>query len=906
MGPVMHEFMGRMKRLFRGRRAEREMTDELEFHQAMLRSKFLREGMPEGAAARAARRSFGDARRWQERLREVSQFRWLENLVRDVKFSARLLRKSPGFTAVALGTLALGVGANTAVFSMINGLLLRPLPVPESDRLVVLNYEDSGPHLGYKDGISTAQYTFCAPFFRGLEKRQDLFANVFAFNPDTLQVRGGAGNENVRGVLVSGQFFAAMRVAPLKGRYLTPEDDRPGGSPQGLAVVISEGFWRRWFDGAPDVVGRKLVIANTPFTVVGVMPKQFTGANPVERPEIYAPLSADPIIDAPRDHINAGTHAWWISVMARLKPGVTLEQTNAALKTVSGPILRESTEDAHYIQNEEKGHFYFAAEPGSNGFAYVRFLFRKPLVMMFAMCGGILLLACLNLASLLLARGAARERELATRLALGATRARLVRQLLIESLLVAMTGTALGLALARVVSRSLAAMLAGNSEGMVLDSSLDLRVFGFAAVIAVTAAVLIGLVPALRATSGDLNEQIKEGQHATKTREHGKVLPRVLMASQVGLALVLVAGAGLLATSLVRLYRSGYGFDPRGVVNIAFNMDKQQLEGDQLMELYRQIGEGLKTQPGVKDVSFQFIVPVSHRGWNDNYAVPGGEKHLIWLNGVGPEYFRTMRIPVFEGREFGWNDTKASGMKIILNQAAAKQFFPEGGALGRQVVSSYEKTSYEVVAVVGDAKYRDVRSPAPAAAYVPMQQAPEKKISLNAVVRVEGPWAPLATASRALAGRLAATIPAPVVRPLDEFVDTSVSSERMMAVLGLFFAGCALLVTSIGLYGTLAYATARRTSEIGIRMALGAQRLRVMAMVFRENAVVAAIGCGAGLAAAVMLSKVLASFLYETSPRDPMVFGVSIAALGAVACGASLLPALRASRIDPMSAIRCE
>jgi predicted permease len=341
-------------------------------------------------------------------------------------------------------------------------------------------------------------------------------------------------------------------------------------------------------------------------------------------------------------------------------------------------------------------------------------------------------------------------------------------------------------------------------------------------------------------------------------------------------------------------------------VNIAFNMDKQQLEGDQLMELYRQIGEGLKTQPGVKDVSFQFIVPVSHRGWNDNYATPGGEKHLIWLNGVGPEYFRTMRIPVFEGREFGWKDTKASGMKIILNQAAAKQFFPEGGALGRQVVSSYEKTSYEVVAVVGDAKYRDVRSPAPAAAYVPMQQAPEKKISLNAVVRVEGPWAPLATASRALAGRLAATIPAPVVRPLDEFVDTSVSSERMMAVLGLFFAGCALLVTSIGLYGTLAYATARRTSEIGIRMALGAQRLRVMAMVFRENAVVAAIGCGAGLAAAVMLSKVLASFLYETSPRDPMVFGVSIAALGAVACGASLLPALRASRIDPMSAIRCE
>jgi putative ABC transport system permease protein len=439
-------------------------------------------------------------------------------------------------------------------------------------------------------------------------------------------------------VLVSGQYFTGMQVPPLKGRYLTLEDDRPGGSPEGLAVVISEGFWRRWFVGAPDVVGRKLVIGNTPFTVVGVMPKWFTGASPVERPEIYAPLSADPIVDAPRDHLNAGTHAWWITVMARLKPGVTLEQTNAALKTVSGPILRESTEDARYIQNEEKGHFHFAAEPGSNGFAFVQFLFRKPLVAMFAMCGGILLLACLNLASLLLARGAARQRELATRLALGATRARLVRQLLIESLLLAVAGTALGLALAPVVSHSLSVMLAGNAEGIVLDSSLDLRVFGFAALIAVTAAVLIGLVPALRATGGALNEQIKERQHTTKVREYGKVLPRVLMVSQVGLALVLVAGAGLLATSLLRLYRSGVGFDPRGVVNIAFSMDKQQLEGDPLMELYRQIGEGLRTQPGVKDVSFQYIVPVSHRGWNDNYAAPGGEKHLIWLNGVGPEF----------------------------------------------------------------------------------------------------------------------------------------------------------------------------------------------------------------------------------------------------------------------------
>jgi predicted permease len=899
MFPVLHEFLGRLKSLFRKGRMEREMAEELEFHQALMRSKFLREGMPEDAATVAARRAFGNANRWQERLREVWQFRALESFGRDARFSARLLRKSPGFTTVAMLTLALGVGANTAVFSLINGLLLRPLPVSDAGQLVVLSTEEGGPSPGY---------AFCTPFFRGLEGKHDVFANVFAYNADTLQVKGPSGNENIRGVLVSGQYFEAMQVAPLMGRYLTPEDDREGGSPEGLAVVISEAFWHRWFDRAPDVVGRKLVIANTPFTVVGVMPKRFTGADPTQRPEIYAPLSADPIIDAPRDHIHAGIHAWWITVMARLKPGVTLEQANAALLPVSMSILYDSTDDPRHVKDAEKGHFHFAVEPGSNGFAYVRILFRKPLVAMFAMCGGILLLACLNLTSLLMARGAARERELATRLALGATRSRLIRQLLVESLLLAVAGTALGLALAPVVSHSLAAMLMSENgaQSVSLDTSLDMRVFLFAAFISVAAAVVIGLVPALQATGGDLNTHIKEGQHASKTHERRKVLPRILMASQVALALVLVTGAGLLASSLVKLYRAGLGFDPRSLVNISFSMDKQQLDGEQLMQVYRQIGDGLRTQPGVKDVSFQSMVPLSHRGWNGFYQTPAGGEHLLWLNGVGPDYFKTMRTPLLHGREFLWSDTKASGLKMILNQTAAKQLFPEGNAIGRQVVHSKSKTSYEIVAIVGDSKYKDLRTPAGPIAYVPMQQIEEPKPSLTAVLRVDGPPGPLAAAARSLASRLAPMIPAPVMRPMDDLVNNSVGAERMMAVLGVFFAACALLVTAIGLYGTLAYATARRTSEIGIRMALGAQRSRVMAMIFRENIVVAIIGCGAGVVAAVMLSKVLASFLYETSPRDPWVFTASVMALTAIACGASLLPALRAALIEPITAIRYE
>src|SRR5580692_2424032 len=390
-------FFLRIGSLFRPRSTQSEIAEELEFHQTLLRERLSRQGTPTQELNAATTRVFGNSSRWQERLTELWQFGTLENLLRDLTFSARLLRKSPGFTAVALLTLTLGVGANTAVFSLINGLLLRPLPMPHAEQLVVLRMEEGGPE---------PNYSFCTPFLRSLERNHDVFSDVFAYNPDTLQVQGRSANENIPGMLVSGQFFRALQTAPLMGRYLTPEDDRPGGSPEGLAVVITEQFWETWFDRAPDAVGRKLIIANVPFNVVGVMPKRFIGADPTRKPQIFAPLSTDPIIDAPRNHIDDGIHAWWLTLGARLRPGATLEQANASLATVSRPILHAASDDAEFIGEEEKGHFHFVAEPGSRGFAYARLLFRRPLLAMFAMCGGILLLACLNLAGLMMARGA--------------------------------------------------------------------------------------------------------------------------------------------------------------------------------------------------------------------------------------------------------------------------------------------------------------------------------------------------------------------------------------------------------------------------------------------------------------------------------------------------------------------
>jgi predicted permease len=895
----VHGFWLRLKALFKKRRMDREMAEELEFHQAMLREKLLLQGVPEESVEDVTRQRFGNAMRWHERLRELWQFRTLENLLRDVRFSLRLLRKSPGFTVVALLTLVLGVGANTAIFSLINELLLRPLPVPHAEELAVLGIVQGGPKAGY---------SFPAPFFRSLEKRHEAFADVFAFDSNTFQVRGSSNNENISGQYVSGQFFRALRTPSLLGRTLTAEDDVTGGNPAGLAVVISEHFWRSWFGGAPDVVGRKLEIDNTMFTVAGVMPKSFTGANPTQLPEIYVPLATEPVLEVPRSMTAAGYHGWWLTVMGRLQPGVTVEQADAALLPISMPIVLETVSDPAWIAQRTKNHFRFTAESGSKGFTYIRFTFRKPLMAVFAMCGGVLLLACLNLASLLMARGAARERELATRLAMGATRIRLIQQLLIESLLIAVMGTVMGLAVAPFLSKALGAMLMGGgvARAVYLDTSLDTRVFGFAALAALAAAILIGLVPALQATSRNLHDHIKEGQHATQAHERRRILPRAMLAVEVGLALMLVVGAGLLSTSLMRLYRSDLGFDPKGLVNIALKTDKQSLDGDELVLLYEQFGEALSHQPGVKSVSFARMVPLSGYEWDEDYSVPGGNVHNSHVNGVGPAYFETMRIPLLEGREYRWTDTTPAGLKIILNETAAKLFFSGRSPIGQSLLNQPKKTPYEVIGVVGDAKYDDLRTPPPPTVYPAISVGEKGKPSYTAVVRVDGPIAPLAGAVRSIAARLAPDIPAPVMTTMESVVDASISSERMMALLSVFFAACALLVTGIGLYGTLAYATARRTSEIGIRMALGAKRAQVVRMVFRENSVIAMVGAAVGLIAAVLASKALASFLYGTSARDPWVMVAAVAAVVLIASAASLIPALRAARIEPMAAIRHE
>lgn len=890
--------LSRVAGIFQRSQRDADLDEELRAHIDLAVAENLKRGLSRDEARRAAMREFGGVTQVAETYRVQRGIPFLEQLNRDVLFGVRQLRKSPGFALTAILTLALGLGANTAVFSLINALLLRPLPVPHADELAVIHFirsDDSDPN-----------YSFSAPMFRALEKRHEVFQDVSAFSGRTMQVRGASGNVEIPGAMVSGQFFKAMQVRPLMGRILTPQDDQKGGTSTGFGVVISEGFWQSWFNRAPDVVGRQLTIANAPFTVVGVMPAQFFGADPTARPRIFVPLWAEPVIDAPYDNIAGGYHSWWMRIIARRKPGVTMEQADAALEAASNPILDETAPgDAKWIKEFRDGHFQLLAAPGSTGFTYLRHRFQKPLVAVFSLCAAMLLLACLNLASLLMARSAARERELATRLAMGATRRRLIQQLMVESLLIAVLGTAAGMIAAPIVSQSLAALVLGYGRNSVLDTALDLRVFAFVSLTAIAASVLIGLIPALRATSKNLNEQIKSGSHTTSASEKRRLLPRVLMGLEVALALVLVVGAGLLATSLAGLYRAGLGFDPKGVANLSLNMGKQGLDGEPLVRWYQAFGDSLRHVPGVKTVSFASITPMDGSDWTTGYTTPlsGGERELH-MSRVAPDFFRTMRIPLLSGRDFKWEDSTASGLKIVLNQSAANLLFPGINPIGQHILQ--DKKSIEVIGVVGTIRYWNIREEPPPGAYLAITQTDEKKPSYTAVVRVEGSPGPLAASARTIAAKIAPEIPAPVMTTLSSDIDASISSERMMAMLAVFFAVCALLVTAIGLYGTLAYATARRTSEIGIRMALGAQRAQVVSLVFRENAWIAACGSVFGLALALLASRALATFLYGISARDPWVLLDSVAALAAVASAASLIPALRAARIEPIRALRTE
>lgn len=896
MWQSLREYCLQAAGIFGKRRREREIAEELDFHLALKEAHCRQDGVAPSEAIYRARRNFGGLERWKERCRDVSTIRFIEDLQRDLWLAFRMLRKSPIFTCIAIATLTAAIGANTTIFSLLNAVLLKSVGVPRANRLVLLRVQpgDYG-------------YGFNYPWFRRIAQESSNLMQVFGFISRNLRLTTISGIEDVPGQLVSGNYFPALQVAPEIGRYIVPRDDRPG-IPDGGVAVISAGFWRSHFAADRNILGRQLRLNQVAFTIVGVMPESFRGMDHDEHPDVFIPLESEPLVDAPFNGIAAGYRVWWMWVGARLKDGVSLQQAAAFLKAKSFSMTHGKETPLRFKLNGYKlEDLYVTAEPGSAGYSAVRFRFAKPLRVLMVLVALVLFLACLNLATLLMARAAARRREISTRFALGASRSRLVRQLLTECLLLSVAGTILGLLAALLLTRALALVIAPQQgiSSLHIDTTPDFAVFAFTAAVALAATLLTGVGPALRSTGRQL-ENLREASFTLQAVERRQFWPRALLALEVAVALVLVTGTSLLGYSLVKLHQLPLGFDPTGLVHVFMDADHGKF-GAALPEMYRQLTERLKGLPSVSDVSICQYVPFSNAIGMTEITVPGRDRQPLFQNSVGPGYFGTMCTSVREGREFRWSDSGTRANVVILNASAEKALFPGEHALGRHVSDDRGKTWLEVVGVVGDAKYSSVRAAPPPTIYYPAtRQMEEGASSWVFMLRVAGPVAPVISAASRIIHQNVPELPAPVAISMEETVNEALASERLLAMLAAFFGTLALVITGIGLYGTLAYMTERRTGEIGIRMALGATRRNIAVSVVAENAVLAFSGCIAGLIVAFIAAKQVASFLFGITPHDPIAFGAAVVAILLVAVTASVSPAVRAARIDPLSAIRYE
>lgn len=621
--PHFREWVLRLQKLGGRKQLDQDIEDELAFHVAMREEKKVCDGLNPPTAQMEARRELGGIEKWKEALRDVRRPRLLENFFSDVSLAVRLLRKSPAFTLVALGTLTLAIGANTAVFTLLDTLMLKPLPVPQADRLTLWRVEptnDSRP----------SSYSFSYGIFRDLERHSAGFSDVFAFSRREFELRTETGTQKVPGTFVSGHYFSALGVPPAKGRWIGPADDQPGGGKSGPAVVISDRFWKMHFNGDAHIIGREVTLNHLACTVVGTMPPNFFGAEVGQRPDVYVPVTLEPQMDAPFNLVAAGYRAWWLQVGARLREGASLTEANAMLQVRSKNVFAAEVPDSNWsFDGVKRPNLYVTAEEGATGFCDARFRFRKPLLIIMALVVLVLCVACLNLASLLMARSATRERELATRSALGAGRGRLLQQLFTESLLLAGMATVLGFVTSLLFSHLLVGFLTRPRDTASFDVTPDIRVFAFVAAAAGLSAVLIGIIPALKATGQRLQGALKEGEASVHGAKRRYLWPRLLTGSEIALASLLVTGAGLLDYSLVLLHTTSLGFQAQGVTVLSPDASKQQRNGEALFQLYQEFAAEVSRLPDVKDVSYTFFVPLSGGQMFGNFTASGGSPRQL-------------------------------------------------------------------------------------------------------------------------------------------------------------------------------------------------------------------------------------------------------------------------------------
>ncbi len=904
---MFSELWRRVLALGRRGRFDRELAEEMRFHLEMKIDENVRGGMTREDAVNAARREFGN----QTRLLEVSRDMWgmnvIETLIQDLRYGARVLLKSPAFTLVAVLTLALGVGANTAIFRLIDAVRLSALPVHDPQQLAEVRIEKMD---GARGNFASWHPSLPNPVWEQVRDRQQEFSGVFAWGADDFNIGTGSEVRSVRGLWVSGDFFNVLGVGPERGRVLGPDDDRRGCG--AASAVISHQFWQREFGGDPSVVGKKLTLDDYPAEIVGVTPASFYGPEVGRSFDVTVPICSEALIRGADNRLDSGTD-WWLVVMGRLKPGVSVEQATAQLNAIS-PGVFQSTLSPKYPPESVKNYLAFrlAAFPAPSGISEMRETYEQPLWILLGVAGLVLLIACANLASLMLARGSSRGREMAVRLALGASRGRIVRQLLVESLLLAFVGASAGALLAGYLGKLLVSLLSTEQNQLFVDLSTDWLVLGFTAGMAVLTCVLFGLTPALRASRVAPIEAMKAGGRGLTEGRERFGLRRALVVAQVALSLVLVAGALLFSRSLGKLIAADAGFRQEGVLTAQIDSSRLNVVPESRLAFKRQLLERIKAVPGVKSAAETNLIPLSGNEWGNRVWMDGTDpagKRPVDLARVTPEYFETLDIPLLAGRNFNDRDSSSSPKVAVVTDEFARQLAGGPGVVGRsfwiEARPGVPEERYEIVGVVKSTKYSSVRDDPQPIAYFALSQAARFGQFDQILISSDAPLAQLTDGVRRAVAELSpqSTIQFRVLR---EQILSSLLRDRLMATLSGFFGLLALVLACVGLYGVMSYRVSARTNEIGIRLALGARPRDVLLMVLRESALLGAVGVGVGLPAALTAPRLASAFLYGLTPSDPFSISAAAITLLAVALAAGYIPARRATRVDPMIALRAE
>ena len=846
----------------------------------------------------------------------------MDGFVRDLRFTIRHMLRSPGLAVVIALSLALGIGANTAIFSLIRAVMMKSLPVQDPERLVLLHWHgDSWPRglnqsgSGGPSGYKSASRSLAYPFFQQLRHETGLFASVFAFAPlgserqnTTLSAEGGG--DRIDGEMVSGEYFRGLGVAPAIGRLIAPEDETNAAP----VAVISHAYWTRRFGADPTVVGRPVTINHLPFTIVGVTAPGFFGVQPGRAPDVFVPmLDAPPLVpwgfrpaDAPSLLQVRGY--WWAQVMARLNPGVDAREARAKVSALFQPFVSDALPAIDRTQPLQIGF-----ESGGAGLDQLRGAYRQPLFVLMAMVGLVLLIACANVAVLLLSRAMSRRREFALRLSLGAERGRLIRQLLTESVLMAGAGGALGVLCAGWGSRGLLYLLPAAQRPLI-GAQMDAGTLAFAAATSIGTAIVFGLAPAILATRVDLLPAMKQAGSGAVSSEHPahKVWSTLFVVVQVALSLVLLVGAALFVRTLTNLQRQPLGVDDQRLLVFGVDASQNGYAGDRLAALYSEMLRRLDAIPGVDAASAARLRLFS--GWVSNgaIAIPGikpAGSTLLNTNAVGPDIARTLGMRLIAGRDVTWSDIEGRRRVAVVNEAMARYFFGDLNVIGRRYSHglSYDAaTDYEIVGVVSNAKYTQVRGDFPRTAYVPFSANRGVLRGLYFHLRSSGDPLALADAARRTIRELDPAIAVVDLDAMSKQIADSLWRERLFARLTTMFSVLALTLACIGLYGTISYGVGRRRSEIAVRMALGARYSQVLWMVLRRSLLLGIAGVMAGIPLSLWVGQYVSSMLYGLSPRDPATLIGTAIVLVAVATLAGYLPARRAALVDPARALKQE